>query len=200
MSARGGKAATQGSPPTTGMVNVLKALELRIPFEANKLLPQGYALSLAFAEPHAILIEESVAYASSVDATTRECSANTTSSQPDLPTGSTLMKRRLLQTMGCNLVTIRDREWEELEGNPEEEAKRAWLAKLDAFALGEARAAVAAPAAAVAPTPVALGATCAAGDAAACDACSREQEAKRAWLAKQVEDLQGQVEQLQDRN
>ena len=35
---------------------------------------------------------------------------------------------------------------------------------------------------------------------AACAAISPEAVAKRAWLARQVEDLQGQVEQLQDRN
>merc|ERR1719247_2619420 len=55
----------------------------------------------------------------------------------------------------------------------EEEAKKAWLARLDVPSWGEAPAQTAD-----------MTAACEAGDAVACDELSREEEAKRAWLAR----------------
>jgi len=65
----------------------------------------------------------------------------------------------------------------------EEEAKQAWLAKLDAPTWGKAAAAmsgVMVEAAQVAD----LTTRCETGEDEACDVLSREEEAKRAWLAK----------------
>ena len=61
----------------------------------------------------------------------------------------------------------------------EEEAKRAWLARLDAPTWGAAAAAVSAVA-----TQVEMAQACDQGDDVACDSLSREEEAKRAWLAR----------------
>jgi len=65
----------------------------------------------------------------------------------------------------------------------EDEAKRAWLARLDAPTWGTAAAAVT-QVAAEAERLVALEQDCNTGVDAACDALAREDEAKRAWLAK----------------
>ena len=62
-------------------------------------------------------------------------------------------------------------------------AKRAWLAKLDAPTWGRAAAALSS-AATDAATYVDLTERCDEGDYAACDTLSREDEAKKAWLAK----------------
>ena len=62
-------------------------------------------------------------------------------------------------------------------------AKAAWLAKMDAPAWGKAAEAVASASASAAMTEAAEEA-CDQGVTAACDGLSREEEAKRAWLAK----------------
>jgi hypothetical protein len=67
----------------------------------------------------------------------------------------------------------------------EEEAKRAWLAKQSTPPWGVAATAHASGAS-EAPPMAETQAACSAGDMAACDSLSREEEAKRAWLAKQV--------------
>merc|ERR1719506_2079241 len=71
----------------------------------------------------------------------------------------------------------------------EEEAKRAWLSKLDVPTWGAAAAAVSAVATEVTDPQYAaqmaeLNAACDTGDQVACDSLSREEEAKRAWLSK----------------
>jgi len=65
----------------------------------------------------------------------------------------------------------------------EEEAKRAWLARLDAPSWGQAAKAMA-EAARQAAEVEALAAGCDSGDDEACDILSREEEAKRRWLAR----------------
>merc|ERR1711965_601643 len=65
----------------------------------------------------------------------------------------------------------------------EEAAKRAWLAKLDAPTWGKAAEAVAAASVDAVATQ-ALEEKCDEGDAVACDTLSKEEEAKRAWLAR----------------
>merc|ERR1719199_1581511 len=64
----------------------------------------------------------------------------------------------------------------------EEEAKSAWLAKVDAPSWGKAATALAGVASEAAKMAE-LEAHCDAGDHVACDELSREEEAKRAWLA-----------------
>merc|ERR1719473_847351 len=65
----------------------------------------------------------------------------------------------------------------------EEEAKKAWLATLDAPTWGKAAAALASTAADAAEL-AGMTAACDAGDEAACDSLTGEEEAKRAWLGK----------------
>merc|ERR1719482_1474030 len=65
----------------------------------------------------------------------------------------------------------------------QEAAKKAWLAKLDAPTWGSAATALARVASEVAQMAE-MAADCDAGDEVACDELSREEEAKRAWLAK----------------
>merc|ERR1719199_2417684 len=66
----------------------------------------------------------------------------------------------------------------------EEEAKRAWLAKQDVPTWGKAATAFA-NASSEAAQMAEMTAACDEGDEVACDNLSREEEAKRAWLAKQ---------------
>merc|ERR1719506_3618258 len=65
----------------------------------------------------------------------------------------------------------------------EEEAKRAWLAKLNVPTWGAAATTLASGASEAAQMAE-MSAACDAGDKVACDNLSREEEAKRAWLAK----------------
>merc|ERR1719486_1414128 len=65
----------------------------------------------------------------------------------------------------------------------EEQAKKAWLAKQDFPTWGKAATALAS-AASEAARMAEMTADCDAGDEVACDNLSREEEAKRAWLAK----------------
>merc|ERR1719353_1495507 len=65
----------------------------------------------------------------------------------------------------------------------EEEAKQAWLTKLDVPSWGAAATALASGASEAAQMAE-MTASCNAGDAVACDNLSREEEAKRKWQAK----------------
>ena len=65
----------------------------------------------------------------------------------------------------------------------EEEAKQKWLAKLDAPTWGKAASAVI-EVVAEASKIADLTEECEAGDSAACETLSKEDEAKKAWLAK----------------
>merc|ERR1719506_2497701 len=65
----------------------------------------------------------------------------------------------------------------------EEEAKRAWLAKLNVPTWGAAATTLASGASEAAQMAE-MSASCDAGDKVACDNLSREEEAKRAWLSK----------------
>merc|ERR1719487_2449073 len=66
----------------------------------------------------------------------------------------------------------------------EAEAKKAWLARLNMPSWGAAATALASGASEAAQMAE-MTAACDAGDMVACDNLSREEEAKRAWLAKQ---------------
>lgn len=70
-----------------------------------------------------------------------------------------------------------------LKQNSEEEAKKQWLAKLDTPVWGQAAATITSVVA-EANKIAELTTDCDAGDSTACDALSKEEEAKIAWLAK----------------